>query len=453
MRALVFLTAALVVLLMTAPLRAVENADANWHQWRGPNANGTASHGDPPVAWSPEQNIKWKKAIPGRGNATPIVWGDKLFVLTAVDTGQPDPNAAPAAEAAAADSDSDRRGFGRFGGDSGPRNVHQFIVLCLDRNSGDVLWQKVARESTPHEGKHGDNTYASGSPTTDGERLYVSFGSQGIFCYDLEGNPVWERDLGNLQTRHSFGEGASPTIHKDALVVPWDQETGSKLYVLDAATGDTRWAKDRDEVTTWNTPLVVEAAGKTQIIINGDNRIRSYDLATGEVIWECGGLGTNPIPMPVVFENLVYCMTGHREPAGIAVPLDSQGDVTDSDKVAWRTTQGTPYVPSPLLVGDRLYYTKGNNAVLSSINARTGEAVIDQKRIPGLQNIYASPVAAQGRMYFTGRDGTTVVLRDGDAIDVLATNAVGEPVDASPAIVGDTMYIRGVEHLFCIGGQ
>jgi outer membrane protein assembly factor BamB len=431
----------------------VENADANWHQWRGPNANGMASQGDPPVEWTPDKNIKWKAAIPGRGSASPIVWGDKIFLLTAVDTGKPDPNASAAAEDAANDSDraGGRRGGGRFGGDSGPRNVHQYMVICVNRNTGDLLWQKVAREAVPHESKHGDNTYASGSPTTDGQRLYATFGSQGIFCYDLDGNPQWEVDLGDMQTRNGFGEGASPTIYKDALVVPWDQETGSKLFVLDAATGKTRWEKDRDEVTSWMTPLVVEAAGKTQIIINGDNRIRSYDLNSGEVIWECGGLGTNPIPMPVVFENLVFCMTGHREPGAVAVPLDSQGDVTDSDKVAWRTTQGTSYVPSPLLIGDRLYFTKGNNAVLTCVNARTGEPIIDQKRIPGLENIYASPVAAEGRMYFTGRDGTTVVLKHGDQIEVLATNSVGEDVDASPAIVGDKMYIRGAEHLFCIG--
>jgi outer membrane protein assembly factor BamB len=446
-----------------SPAQAIENAESNWHQWRGPNGNGLASQGNPPTEWNAEKNINWKTPIPGKGSASPIVWGDKIFVLTAIDTGQPDPNAPapPAEEAQEQEEDNSgegrrgrgrRGGFGgRFGGDSGPRNIHQFVVLCLDRHTGDVFWQKTARDAVPHESKHGDNTYASGSPTTDGHRLWATFGSQGIFCYDLDGKLVWEKDLGDMQTRNGFGEGASPKLHNDTLIVPWDQESGSKLYALDAATGDIKWEKDRDEVTTWITPVVVEAAGKTQIIINGDNRIRSYDLATGDVIWECGGLGTNPIPVPVVFENLVYCMTGHREPGGVAVPLDSVGDVTDSDKIAWRTTQGTPYVPSPLLVGEHLYFTKGNNAVLSCLNARTGEFVINQDRIPGLENIYASPVAADGRLYFTGRDGTTVVLKHGDELEVLATNTVGEPVDASPAIVGDHLYIRGAEHLFGIG--
>ena len=448
----------LIGLAAVLPAHAVENADANWHQWRGPNANGLASQGDPPTEWDAEKNIKWKTPILGKGSASPIVWGDKIFVLTAVDTGQLDPNApaAPAVESEEGAKDGEEGGRGRRGGfggrfrDSGPRNVHQFLVICLDRHTGDVLWQKTASEGAPHESKHGDNTYASGSPTTDGTRLYATFGSRGIFCYDLDGNPLWERDLGDMQTRNSFGEGASPTIHGDTLIVPWDQESGSKLYALDAATGDIKWEKDRDEVTTWITPLVVEAAGKTQVIINGSNRSRSYDLHTGEVIWECGGQGSNPIPAPVVFEDLVFCMTGHRDPAAVAIPLDSQGDVTDSEKIAWRTEKGTPYVPSPLLIGDHLYFTKGNNGVLSCLNARTGEPIIDQDRIPGIDNIYASMVATDGGIYITGRDGTTVVIKHGDKLEVLATNTVGEAVDASPAIVGETMYIRGAEHLFCI---
>jgi outer membrane protein assembly factor BamB len=466
MRRFLSALALLAALVAVTPARAVDQADANWHQWRGPNANGLASQGDPPTEWDAEKNIKWKTPIPGRGSASPIVWGDKIFVLTAVDTGKPDPNApAPPAEdeteqVAGGDDNEGRRGRGRrggfggrFGGDSGPRNVHQFLVICLDRNTGDVLWRKTAREAVPHESKHGDNTYASGSPTTDGKRLYATFGSQGIFCYDLDGNLLWERDLGDMQTRNGFGEGASPTICKDTLIVPWDQETGSKLYALDVNNkGETKWEIDRPgEVTTWITPLVVEAAGKTQVIVNGTERSRSYDFNTGEVIWECGGQGSNPIPVPVVFEDLVFCMTGHRDPAAVAIPLDSTGDITDTDKVAWRTEKGTPYVPSPLLIGDHLYITKGNNGVLSCLNARTGEPIIDQDRIPGIDNIYASLVGVGGRIYVTGRDGTTVVLKHGDEVEVLATNTVGEDVDASPAIVGDVMYIRGAEHLFCIG--
>jgi outer membrane protein assembly factor BamB len=459
MRRFLSALALLAVLVAVTPARAVDQAESNWHQWRGPNANGLASQGDPPTEWNAEKNIKWKTPIPGRGSASPIVWGDKIFVLTAVDTGKPDPNAPapPAAEEEEEDDDDGddgrrrRRGRGR---DSGPKNLHQFKVICLDRNTGDILWEKVAREAAPHEGKHGDNTYASGSPTTDGKFLYATFGSQGIYCYDLDGNLQWEKDLGDMRATNGFGEGASPTIYKDTLLVPWDHEDGSKLYALDVNNkGEIKWERDREEPTTWITPVVVEAAGKTQVIVNGSNRSRSYDFNTGEVIWECGGQGSNPIPVPVVFEDLVFCMTGHRDPAAVAIPLDSTGDITDTDKVAWRTEKGTPYVPSPLLIGDHLYITKGNNGVLSCLNARTGEPIIDQDRIPGIDNIYASLVGIGGRIYVTGRDGSTVVLKHGDEVEVLATNTVGEDVDASPAIVGDVMYIRGAEHLFCIGEE
>jgi len=453
--------ALLIVGVAATSLHAVEQAAENWHQWRGPDANGVAPQGSPPTKWNAEENIniKWKTAIPGRASSSPIVWGDRVFVLTAVDTGKPDPNAPPPAAAEEDDEEDEgerrgRRGGGRRGrwrGDSGPRNIHQFTVLCIDRNTGDIVWQKVAREAVPHEGKHGTNSYASGSPTTDGRRLYVTFGSQGLYCYDLDGNLKWDRDLGDMQTPNSFGEGASPTIYEDTQLVPWDHEGGSRLYALDAATGETKWEAPRDEPTTWVTPVVAEAAGRTQVIINGSNRTRSYDFKNGEQIWECGGQGSNPIPCPVVFEDLVFCMTGHRDPAAVAIPLDSQGDVTDSDKIAWRTEKGTSYVPSPVLYGDRLYFIKGRSQVMSCVNARTGEPLIDQKRLPGLSDIYASPVAADGRVYFTGRDGTTVVIRHADELEVLATNSVGEPVDASPAIVDDELFIRGESHLFCIG--
>ena len=464
MRRFLSALALLAVLVAVTPARAVDQAESNWHQWRGPNANGLASQGDPPIEWNAEKNIKWKTPIPGRGSATPIVWGDKIFLLTAVDTGKPDPNApAPAAEedateeAEAGDNEEGRRGRGRrggfrgrFGGDSGPRNLHQFLVICLDRKTGDVLWQKTAREAAPHESKHGDNTYASGSPTTDGKFLYASFGSHGVYCYDLDGKLIWERDLGDMETRNGFGEGASPTIYGDTLLVPWDHEKDSHLFALDAKTGEVKWAIDRDEPTTWVTPLVIEAAGKTQVILNGTNRSRSYDINDGKVIWECGGQVTNPIATAVFHDNLVYCMTGHRGSAVVAIPLDAAGDITDTDEVAWKTNQGAPYVPSPILYGDKLYFTKGNNGVLSCLEAKTGEPLINQKRLAGVENVYASPVGANDRIYFTGRDGTTVVIPNTGELEILATNTVDEPVDASPAIAGNQIFIRGENHLFCI---
>jgi outer membrane protein assembly factor BamB len=347
-----------------------------------------------------------------------------------------------------------RGGFrGRFGGGEAPSNVHQFVVLCLDRNTGKTLWQHTAAEAVPHEGHHGTSSFASASPFTDGTHLWVSFGSRGIYCYDLNGNQVWGKDLGDMRTRNSFGEGASPTVSGDTLIVPWDHEEDSFIVAMDARTGNEKWRKPREEVTTWATPLVVDWAGRKQVITSGMNRVRSYDLASGEVIWECGGLGTNPIAAPVVIDGIAICMTGHQEPQGIAVPLDAKGDVTGTDKVAWQI-ENTPYVASPILYDDLLYFVKGRNAILSSVEAKTGEFVINQKRLPELDSVYSSPVGAAGRIYLASREGNTVVFKHGRELEVLATNTLEDgAIDATPAIVGNELFIRGEGHLYCIAEQ
>ena len=233
----------------------------NWHHWRGPNANGVAPLANPPIHWDEQTNVKWKVAIPGSGHSTPIVWEDKVFILTAVKTDRKvDVEAAPPAQGR-------RRRIGR---QSAPLDtVFQYIVLCLDRNSGETLWQRVATEEVPHEGHHRDHGYASGSPTTDGRLLYASFGSRGIFCYDLDGNFKWKRDLGHMRTRNAFGEGTSPVLHGDTLIVQWDQEDDSFIVALDAETGETRWKTPRNESTSWSTPIVVEHDGKLQVVANG----------------------------------------------------------------------------------------------------------------------------------------------------------------------------------------
>jgi len=427
------------------------NAELNsWHRWRGPLATGVAPNGNPPTTWDSESNIKWKRAIPGRGSGSPIIWGDKLFVSTAVETDkQPagEDKTAPI-EVEEEEPQNDRRRRRR--GPEKPTNLYTFDVLCLDRNTGDEIWSRTVTEAVPIEAGHSTNTFASASPVTDGERLYVSFGSYGVFCLTMDGKPVWDRDFGDMQTRAAFGEGASPALYEDTLVVNWDHEGQSFIVAVDAKNGETRWKKDRDERTTWVTPLIVEAAGRTQVIVNGSNKTRSYDLANGDVIWECGGQVGNPIPTAIVLDDLVYCMSGYRGAAIYAIRLDSQGDISGSDSVAWHATRGAPYVPSPLLYGERLYFTKSNNGILSILNARTGEALVNQHRLPGVDSIYASPVAAAGKVYIVSRDGVTVVLKDADEIDILATNELGEGIDASPAIVGNHLFLRGEKHLFCI---
>jgi outer membrane protein assembly factor BamB len=410
-----------------------------WHQWRGPLANGTAPHGDPPVQWSETSHVKWKAAIPGEGSATPIVWGDQVFVVAAVRT-ERTVDSLPKPE---------REPPGGYKTER-PKNFYRFEVLSLDRRTGRTRWQKTATEAVPHEGRHDTNSYASASPSTDGQRLYVSFGSRGISCYDLQGNLQWQRDLGRMVTRFGWGEGSSPTLYDDALVVNWDHEGQSFLTALDAKTGKTRWKVDRDEVSSWATPLVTPYAGGVQIIVNATKRTRGYDLATGQALWQCGGQTLNVIPSPVRCGDLAIAMSGFQGTAAYAIPLGSIGDITGTDRIAWHYKTNTPYVPSPLLVGDRLYFTKWFSPILTCLDARTGKVLMEAQRLPGLKNLYASPVAANGRIYFVSREGAGLVIKEQPKLEVLGTNRLDEGFDASPAVVGREMFLRGKAHLYCI---
>jgi outer membrane protein assembly factor BamB len=411
----------------------------NWPHWRGPLANGTAPKGDPPTKWDAGTNIKWQAPLVGRGSATPIVWGDQVFVLTAIKTDR----VATADELPKVNPKLPKK-------TEPPSNFYQFVVISFDRATGKERWRRVAAEKVPHEGHHPTHSYAAGSPTTDGRFLYVSFGSFGNYCYDLAGNLQWQRDLGRLATRMGWGEAVTPVAHGDSLLLNWDQEEDSALICLNARDGTTKWRAERDEKTSWNTPLVVEHKGQTQVIVNGTNRARGYDLATSKVLWECGGMTVNAIPSPVAADGVAYCMSGYIGALAVAVPLDSRGDLNGDGKLLWKVKKGTPYVPSPLLVGGRLYFTQGNNALLTILDIKTGKALLDAERLPELSSFYASPVAAAGRVYLVDRDGTTLVLNQSDRLQVLATNRLDDPIDASPAIVGRQLFLRGEKNLYCI---
>jgi outer membrane protein assembly factor BamB len=438
-----------------APSEPDSESLRNWPHWRGPLANGVAPLAHPPLAWDENTNIKWKAKIPGDSTATPIVWGDQVFLITAVKTDREMEATPPAADAPKA----------RFN-IKPPQNYYQFIVMSVDRKSGQTRWQQIAKEEVPHEGHHPDGSFASASPTTDGKHLYVSFGSRGVYCYDLDGHQKWSRDLGRMTIMNRFGEGSSPVIFGDSVIVNWDHEKGSFLTSLDAATGETLWKVDRDEATTWATPLLVEYQGRTQVIVNGSRRVRSYDAKTGELIWACGGQGPSAIPCPVTDGKLTFAMTGFIINSLYAIPLDSVGDITrDKEKIAWKRNQGTPYVPSPLLYGELLYFTAGNKGILSCLNAQTGEPLIERQRLQGVDNVYASPVGADNRIYITSREGTTVVIERGGVEKpageepgpgkpvILATNKLDDRFDGSPAVVGDEIFLRGRDSLYCISAK
>jgi outer membrane protein assembly factor BamB len=425
----------------------------NWHHWRGPDATGASATAKPPTNWSEDKNIQWKIPIDGYGSASPIIWGNKVFILTAINTGKVDPSL-PKPE------DQPKRIFGI----THPNTEYKLLVMCLDRKTGKTLWQQVATRLIPHEGTHGDNNFASGSPTTDGERLYCWFGSSGLFCYDLNGKKLWERPMSKAYMGASLGEACSPVVHDGKLILVRDHVRQSYIEVLDAKTGKMLWRENRQGGNGWSTPTVVTHSGKTQIITTASGKGRggrlvepgkviSYNLQSGEIIWQCGGLTDNAIPCPVVDGNAVYCMTGYQGFSLLALPLSAKGDITGSDKILWSKKRGTPYTPSPVLYKGLLHYTQSNQALLSCTEAKTGETHIDRERLNGLANIYSSLVAADGKVYITARNGATLVLKHGNKFEPLATNKLDDRIDASSALVGNQIFLRGRQFLYCIGGK
>ncbi len=408
-----------------------------WFQWRGPTADGRAGSGaKPPTQWDKEKNIAWKVDLLGEGSATPIVVGNQIFVLSAAKTDRKSPKPVVNDERAKTIPDE---------------YFYQFIVSSYDRASGRNLWQRVVVEEVPHEGKHETNTYAAGSPVSDGKRLYFSFGSRGVFCYSLDGEQLWKIDLGDMRTRSGWGEAVTPAMTDDSVVINWDQEESSFIAAIDKLTGQIRWKKDRvGEVTSWNTPFVTNFEGKQQIVVNGTGSVKSYDAKDGALIWECRGQTVNAIPSPIRFNDSAICMSGYRGSLACSIPLNAQGDVTDTPKINWKITQGTPYVPSPILSGTRLLFTAGNTNTLSCMDARTGEPLLAKMRLDAIRSMYASPILAGGCFYFTSREGTTVVLKDNEKLEVVAVNTLDDVIDASPVAVDDQLFLRSWSKLYCI---
>ena len=427
----------------------------NWGHWRGPTGNSVSPSAKPPTKWGPGSNVKWKTPIPGRGSGSPVIWEDRVFVVSAVPA-----NLGDSADASSG-SGRDQRlvvqrpGRGRFGRPGGGSlQTLDFVVFCLDRQSGRLLWKQTATRAKPHQATHQTNGFASASPCTDGEHVYAHFGSRGLHCYTMDGRPVWSRqDFEPMTTRNSFGEGSSPTIAGDKILVPHDHEGQSYLYALDKRTGKTLWKASRDEPTNWSTPLVIGQAGSEQVVMNGQRFARAYDLETGDELWRCGGQTDRPVASAVGADGMVFIGSGYRGAFLGAFRLNGRGDIGGTDNVAWEIQRDTPDIASPLLSQGRLYFHKGKSGQLTCVDAATGKVHYAARRVPGINSTYASPVAAGGNVYLTGRSGTTVVIRDSDRMEVVATNSVGEGVDATPAPVDDELFIRGESHLFCIASK
>jgi outer membrane protein assembly factor BamB len=420
--------AALAALVMIAPAMGAQSADAGrfWAQWRGPLATGVSRTANPPVEWSETRNIRWKIALPGRGSGTPVVWGDRVYVTTAVS------------------ADGTTKAVANLS--------HKFIVMAIDRRTGKTVWERVAKEEAAHEPGHPENaTFASPSAITDGELVIASFESRGIYAYDSSGKLVWSQDLGDKRMRNTFGEGSSPALHRNHLVIVWDHQGESFVAALDKRTGKELWRRPRKEIDTWATPLVVEVNGRPQVLVGAMNSIQSYDLETGDIVWHTAGLTMNAIPSPVAEGGLAILMSGFRGNSLKAIHLgQAKGDITGTPAIAWTFDRDTPYVPSPLLYDGVLYMLKSNNGILTTFDARTGAPHYALQRLDAVPNVFASPVGAAGRVYIPGREGETVVIRHGPKFEVLATNSLDDGFDASPALVDGEIYLRGYKSLYCI---
>jgi len=418
-----------------------------WQNWRGPHYNGTNPGASPPLEWSEEKNVVFKVPVPGRSLSSPVVDEKHVFLLTSV------------AEDASAYAESQAAAARKREAEEWPPSVdpvkQHFKLLAYSRTDGTLLWERTATSLVPHESHYIDSSWASASPVTDGKRVIAHFGSNGTYAYDMQGELLWKRDLGDQTTRNGFGEGSSPALDGDVLVINWDHEADSFIVALNANSGETLWKSDRPgEVTSWGTPLIVEHGGKKQVVITGTGKSRGYELATGKELWSLSGMTVNAIPTPLHRNGVVYLTSGYRGTMMQAVALKrASGDLEQSDAVAWRYERDTPYVPTPLLYDDTLYFIKHFRNVLTVLDADNGKPYYGQTRLPGISNVWASPVGASGRVYIFDRQGQAVVLDHGGEFKLLAQNELDEGADASPALVGDAIYLRTKRHLYCLAAR
>jgi outer membrane protein assembly factor BamB len=403
------------------------------------------ARGDAPVEWSDTKNVAWRVPIPGRGFSSPIIWGDKIFLTTAVPTGD------VAETPADAQQQGQRRGPG---GGAGAGREHKFVVLCLNRHTGKVLWERVAKVATPHEGYHRQyGSFASNTPVTDGQHLYAFFGSRGLYKYDLNGKLIWEKQFPPMRMRLGFGEGVPTVLDGDTLYLKFDQEQDSYMLALDKHSGKELWRVTRNEVSSWSPPLVLTHNGRKQVVVSATTKVRSYEPATGKIIWEASGLGSNVIPAPVSAGGIVYVMSGHREPNLLAIRLGPQGDLTGTDAIVWTNNRGNSYTAAPVLHDNKLYFIT-DSGMLSCFDAITGKPYYHQQRLPKPYNFKASPVGANGKLYLATEEGDVVVVKMGEKFEVLATNTLADQVFIStPAIAGGSIYLRSHGMLYCIRQQ
>lgn len=409
-----------------------------WTQWRGPLGTGeAAATADPPTRWSETENVKWKTPIKGLGHSTPAVWEDHIFLTSAEPVGEkfdPIPDGRPGSH-----------------NNLSVSQRHRYIVTAISRQSGKVLWEKAVHENVPHEGGHESSSLATGSLVTDGAHVWAYFGSHGLFCLDFEGNVVWDHKFEPMFSKHGHGEGSSPALANGLIAINRDQEAQSYLLVLDAKTGKEKWRSDREEITSWSSPVFIEHAGKTQLVVAGTGRIRAYDPQSGKVIWECGGLSQNVVATPLYSDGILYCASSYEIRSLLAIKLDgASGDITGTENVVWQTAERTPYVPSPLLYKGNLFFLRHYQGILTVLDAKTGEESAGPFRMPGFNEIYASPMAAADKIFIVCRNGAILILDNKNLPKVLGVNQLDDAFNACPIAIGKQLILRGEKFLYCI---
>jgi outer membrane protein assembly factor BamB len=450
------------LLLAAATFAATNSSPAVWRGGGAPPTDGMA-RGDAPLKWSATENVAWKVEVPGKGNSSPVIWGDQIFVTTAIPKVAVQQEAAPPPPPPGPPPDGGfKKGGGGFkkgkkgpggGMPRGPAPVeHDFALMSYDRRDGKLLWKQVATTATPHESHHPRyGSFASNSPVTDGKRVYASFGSRGVYCYDLKGKLVWKREAAvQMRMRGAFGEGTPTVLEDDTLLLHYDHESEGVMVALDKGTGKEKWRVERKEISNWSPPFVVSHQGRKQVVTAAPNKVRSYDFKTGKLIWECAGLGANTIPAPVHIDGIVIVMSGFRDPNLMAIKLGREGDLTGTDSIVWSTTRGTSYTPSPVLHDGKLYMLT-DSGMLSCLDAKTGKAHYQQQRLPKPYNFKASPVGVNGKLYLSSEDEDVIVVKMGESFEVLATNTLpGEMFVSSPAVSGGEIFLRSQKTLYCI---
>ncbi len=444
--------AVLTVAVVVPCLVQAAEPDQNWPRFRGPHARGVAEGYPTPASWSVEsgEGVLWRTSIPGLAHSSPVVWGDSVFVTSAVN-----------------EKGGSLLKVGLYGSidpvpDEGP---HRFVVYRIDKRTGKILWERVAFEGTPRRPRHPKATLANSSPATDGEKVVAFFGSEGLYCYDLQGKLLWKKDLGPLDAAFfkapdaQWGFASSPVIHDGVVYIQCDVLNDPFLAAFDLKTGEQIWRTKRDDVPTWSTPTIHSTGERTLLLVNGWKHAGGYDAATGKEVWRLSGGGDIPVPGPVVAHDLVFITNAHGSDAPIyAVRLDAEGDIslgddeTSNQHVSWSIPRGGAYMQTPLVYGDLLYNCR-DNGVLSVYDAKTGDRKYQQRLGRGGGGFTASPVAADGKVYFTSEEGDVYVVKAGPNYELLATNALDEVTMASPAISEGTIYFRTRTHLVSVGAK